>query len=180
MIYSSLKFIKLLFKKLYKFRRYNVIMKISIREFQEGDEEHISKLHNRAVRAIPNLTLKQIEEWSPIRNDYTQLKESLLQSFSYVALNINNQIVGFSDFMINQEDGLPRILRLYVDPLFQKLGIGKQLLLVMENRVKQLGFHRIRLETSKTAQRFYSKMGYIKIGEKEVFGEIEWVMQKDL
>ncbi|MFT4244242.1 MAG: GNAT family N-acetyltransferase [Candidatus Woesearchaeota archaeon] len=155
-------------------------MKISIREFQEGDEECISKLHNRAVRAISNLTLEEIEEWSSIRDDYTQLKESLLESFSYVALNINNQIVGFSDFMINQGDGLPRILRLYVDPPFQKSGIGKQLLLVMENRAKQLGFHRIILETSKIAQGFYLARGYVKIGEKEVFGRMEWVMHKDL
>lgn len=155
-------------------------MTISIREFQLGDEEEISKLHNRAVRAIPNMMPEQIEKWSPIRDDYTKLKESLLNSFSYVAVNTNNIIVGFSDFVIDKKSKLPNILRLYVDPTHQKLGVGKQLLLVIENKVKELKYSKIRLESSKAAQNFYQKMGYRKIGEKEVFGEIEWVMEKEL
>ena len=155
-------------------------MTISIREFQIGDEEHISKLHNRAVRAIPNITQEQIEQWSPIRDDYTKLKESLLNSFSYVAVNTNNIIVGFSDFVIDEKNKLPNILRLYVDPIYQKLGIGRQLLLIMELKVKELGHSKIRLESSKAAQKFYEKMRFRKIGEKEVFGEIEWVMEKEL
>lgn len=155
-------------------------MIISTREFQIGDEEQISKLHNRAVRAIPNITQERIKQWSPIRKDYTKLKESLLNSFSYVAINANNTIVGFSDFIIDKKSKLPKIVRLYVDPTHQKLGVGKQLLLVIENKVKELNYSKIRLESSKAAQKFYQKMGYIKIGEKEVFGEIEWVMEKEL
>lgn len=154
-------------------------MTISIREFQIGDEEEISKLHNRAVRAIPNITQEQIEQWSPIRDDYTKLKENLLSSFSYVAVNTNNTIVGFSDFVINEKSKLPNILRLYVDPTHQKSGVGRQLLLIMEDKAKELKYSKIRLESSKVAQKFYQKMGYRKIGEKEVFGEVEWVMEKE-
>lgn len=155
-------------------------MTISIREFQFGDEDQISKLHNRAVRAIPIIKSERIEQWSPIRNDYTNLQESLLKSFSYVAVNSNNEIVGFGDFIINKKDDLPKILRLYVDPTHQKLGIGKQLLLDIENKAKELQYSKIRLESSKAAQNFYLRMGYRKIGEKEVFGELEWVMEKEL
>ena len=126
-------------------------MTISIREFQIGDEEYISKLHNRAVRAIPNIVPEQVDQWSPIRDDYTKLKESLLNSFSYMAINASNTIVGFSDFIIDEKSKLPNILRLYVDPTYQKLGIGKQLLLVIENKAKELNYSKIRLESSKAA-----------------------------
>lgn len=60
---------------------------------------------------------------------------------------------------------------LFIDPDFQKLGIGTLLVETIERRCKDDGNKEISLESSHTARNFYLKLGYKII--KEV--EVEWL-----
>ena len=52
------------------------------------------------------------------------------------------------------------LLLLYVDPDASGQGVGTALLETVERRARASGYERITLDSTKTAQRFYQRMGY--------------------
>ena len=61
----------------------------------------------------------------------------------------------------------------YVEPGFQRRGIGRALLQSLENRALQLGFAEVRLRSSVGAREFYERHGYVSSGPPEqAFGVV--------
>lgn len=69
---------------------------------------------------------------------------------------------------------------LAVDPLFQRKGVGKALLIKFEEIVKDLGAHSVHLRTDKRNLEFYKGAGYEAIGfeKKAYLGADDYVLRK--
>jgi muramoyltetrapeptide carboxypeptidase LdcA involved in peptidoglycan recycling len=90
---------------------------------------------------------------------------------------VDNRILGFAQMNI---DG--RVALLYVAPEARFRGISRAMLKSLEERALQLGLRKLRLESTKTAARFYEAGGYRRTGDLEVgFAGLEaWPMEKML
>jgi GNAT superfamily N-acetyltransferase len=65
------------------------------------------------------------------------------------------------------DDGVAEIKRMYVVPAARRQGLGRQLLEALEDRARELGYARIRLDTGPRqphAQAMYESAGYEPIG----------------
>ncbi len=61
------------------------------------------------------------------------------------------------------EDGVAEIKRMYVAPAARRQGLGRQLLEALEDKARELGYARIRLDTGNRqphAQAMYERAGY--------------------
>ena len=99
--------------------------------------------HGRLERWLANKTIEQVHCW--IEQDGLQL---------YVA-ETEDGIVAVGAL---SDDGV--ILLNYVDPLWRFKGVSSKLLATMEVAAVKAGHARIRLESTKTAERFYRARGY--------------------
>jgi len=96
-----------------------------------------------------------------------------------VVLEKNNKMVGTGTIVGNE------IMRVFVDPRFQKCGIGKLIMSRLEEKALLLGIDVIKLDASIPAKKFYDALGYITL--EEAFVELKnnkrldyYKMQKSL
>ncbi|MGC5703419.1 GNAT family N-acetyltransferase [Pseudomonas sp. NFXW11] len=68
----------------------------------------------------------------------------------------------------------------FVDPLHQGGGVGRQLLAAVEQAARQAGVIRLRVPSSVTAEGFYARLGYIRVGEHYQDQELTLIMERDL
>ena len=80
----------------------------------------------------------------------------------YVAEN-EQQIIAFA-YMVDHENNLTEIQALYVDPLFQKQGVGTKLAEYVTGLKKKAGYTKCAVWTLKFGPSlpFYHKMGFIE------------------
>ena len=84
-------------------------------------------------------------------------------------------------------DTLIELQRIYIHPSHQSLGLGPLLAQELEARARRTGYKYIWLgvwEENVKAQRVYSRMGYVRVGEHgfTIGGEVQmdWIMVKEL
>lgn len=68
----------------------------------------------------------------------------------------------------------------FVAPEYQRSGIGEQLMLAVENEALMRGSQRLRVPSSITAQGFYTRLGYSKVGDEYHGDERTIIMEKRL
>ena len=74
---------------------------------------------------------------------------------------LDGQLVGTASWQANGDDGrTARISSVFVDPLFTKLGIGRQLLAEVEARAMRSGFAQFGISVTINAVPFFEKLGY--------------------
>ena len=133
---------------------------LSIRKFRETDAERVSNI----IR--DNLTHVNCKDYP---EDVIQYMHELhspkyLRSISnkrkvYVAL-CEDVVVGTASI----DDDV--IYTVYTDIRYHRKGIGKKLMDLLEEIASNNGLRVVKLYASITAQKFYEKLGYIKIGEE--------------
>lgn len=99
-----------------------------------------------------------IENWCKNKTNENILKWILDdQNICVTVENINHEIVGFALFNLKQQ----MLLLCYVKPAYQAKGIGKELLNLIESLARDKGIFHLKLNSSKTALKFYLNLGYI-------------------
>ncbi len=150
-------------------------MKIKFRSANLNDLDEICSLVSNVVNTMLSMGISQWDELYPTREDF---KEDIVKKQLYMGL-IDGHIAVI--YALNQEfdkeydngdwrykdEPFCVIHRLCVNPKFQNKGLAKSTLAHIEEELKALGIHVIRLDVfSKNpfAQRLYSNHGFSKVG----------------
>jgi N-acetylglutamate synthase-like GNAT family acetyltransferase len=105
---------------------------------------------------------EQIQKWDKnltITQDY-------IKKHNVFKLIDNDLIIGYYSYIFENEN-MVELDNLFILPEYIGRGFGKFLLLDFLNRMKEEKIERIKLDSEPNAENFYSKMGFVKIGEFE-------------
>lgn len=118
-------------------------------------------------------TPEELNAWVPPDMYMPAFRSSLFRCYAIVAV-IDKEIVGF---MSTERDGY--INRLYTKPEWVHRGIATALLKNTESWAKKHHIKALVLESSKSAEGFYAKNGFKKIGEiRSVKNNLNFVSSK--
>ena len=131
-----------------------------IRKLLDDEYEEVIKLIYGSVHSVcrSDYTEAELNAWAPEKFDAKKFRFALDGCFNIVMIE-KRKIVGFLSM---EQDGY--INRVYTHKDFQKQGIATQLMLKAENYAKDNGVYELKLDSSKTAENFYLKMGFTKCG----------------
>jgi GNAT superfamily N-acetyltransferase len=82
-----------------------------------------------------------------------------------LVLEKNNQLVATGTIIDNH------IMRVFVDPVFQKNGFGKLIMQKLEEKALSAGVSVVKLDASLPSKRFYDSLGYVTL--EKTFLEVE-------
>jgi len=133
--------------------------------YQSDQLPAILDLFRTTVHTInrKDYTMEQLEAWAPINSDLSRWDNSLSRSFTRIAINDKNEILGFANL---DKDGL--IDYFYVAAHFQGHGVGRLLLTTLMQHANELGVKRIFTFASSTASDFFLKFGFRFIQSRQV------------
>jgi N-acetylglutamate synthase-like GNAT family acetyltransferase len=138
-----------------------------IRKFKKEDARKVSDLIRKCLREVNSKDYSKkvidfmISHFSPKTIIANSEKRKI-----FVAVE-KEKIIGTASI----HDDV--ILTVFVNPKIHGKGIGRKLMMKVENEAKKNGFKSVKLPSSITAIDFYKKLGYKKVKEKfeENFGK---------
>ena len=138
---------------------------IFIRRFKNSDLDVVRRLIQSTIdacysTAYPKEAIKFFKDYHSEENILKSAKEGYT-----VVLKKDNQIVG-TGTIVNDH-----IMRVFVDPAFQKLGFGKVIMQKLEEKAFSTGLSVVKLDASLPSKRFYDSLGYVTL--EETFLEVE-------
>lgn len=148
---------------------------LKVRTMRLSEFNTVAKLIYDSVHTLCNkeYTPEQLEAWVPKNLYMPAFRRSIFRCYAIVAV-CNKEIVGF---MSTERDGY--INRLYTRPDWVKRGVATTLLNDTENWARAHGIRSLLLEASKSAEGFYLKKGFTKVGEiKSIKNDIEFISAK--
>jgi putative acetyltransferase len=121
-------------------------------------------LFSRAVHAIPvqHYSNKQKDAWAPKDLDQNRWEKKLQSVRPYLAL-VDEKLLGF---MSMDEDGYIDLM--YVDPDFQRKGVGKALFDYLRRSAFKRNIPSMSTYASKVARPFFEQMGFAVVQENQV------------
>jgi GNAT superfamily N-acetyltransferase len=127
---------------------------ISIGKFKLSDLDVIKKLIHHTIdmcysNAYPREAIKFFKDWHCDDRILKQSKEGYT-----IVLEKNNQIIGTGTIVDNH------IMRVFVEPAFQKQGFGKLIMRKLEEKAVSLGIDVVILDASLPSKKFYDLLGY--------------------
>jgi ribosomal protein S18 acetylase RimI-like enzyme len=78
----------------------------------------------------------------------------------------SNDLIQACLVIVPVEDSLAKLRQMAVEPEQQRNGLGRKLILEVEEHLKSIGFKEIELNARTSAIGFYQKLGYEVIGEE--------------
>lgn len=136
----------------------------------------VAKLIYESVHTLctNEYTSEELEAWVPSNMHMPAFRNSIGRCYSIVAVSEEKEIVGF---MSTERDGY--INRLYTLPGWTKKGVATALMENTQNWARKRNLHTLTLEASKSAEAFYEKCGFVKIGEvRSVKNNIAFISAK--
>ena len=136
---------------------------IDIRKIKATDKETILSIHKQSVYGICKkcYTEKEMEAWT---NNFTPemfdkgIKDQ--NNIGVVAQDLN-KVVGYGFFNAVDKE----LKALYLLPEYIKQGVGKKILLRLEEMAKEKNINKLTLKSTINAVNFYQSFGYKKIKE---------------
>jgi ribosomal protein S18 acetylase RimI-like enzyme len=105
---------------------------------------------------------KQILKWE----NYLTISAEYIENHDAFKLVSENKIIGYYSY-INEENHNVKLDNLFVLPEYIGKGFGKYLMDDFLKRMQNAKCQKIILNSEPNAEKFYQKMGFIKIGEFE-------------
>lgn len=105
---------------------------------------------------------EQIEIWSP----YLMVSKEYIKTNSVYNLQIEDRIVGYYSFF-HESENIIKLDNLFVLPEFIGKGLGKILMSDFLMRLKNQGVQKVVLNSEPNAEDFYTKFGFVKVGQIE-------------
>lgn len=146
-----------------------------IRTMKLSEFNIVAKLVYNSVHTlcVNEYTPEQLDAWVPKNLYMPAFRHSLFRCYAIVAVH-DKEIIGF---MSTERDGY--VNRLYTHPDWVKKGVATALLRKTEEWARAHKIKRLLLESSKSAEGFYTKNGFKKIGEiKSLKNDIEFISAK--
>lgn len=172
------------FIKTWAKNKFEVILMIEIKEYNDRYAEEISKI---VVQNMLEVNSKDygLEYCQNSAKAFTVTK--VLENFNkrtkvFIALE-NDVVVGTAglDKSWYNDDGEYWILTVFVDIAHHKQGIGKMLIHKIEEFAKKMNFKKLVIPASITACEFYHKLGYkYKNDKKELNKDKMYIMEKNI
>ena len=131
-----------------------------IRRLLDDEYEDVVKLITQTVHTVcaDDYTKEELDAWAPSNFDVPRFRENLSDSLNLVAFE-KGKLVGFISM---ERNGY--INRLYTHKDFLHRGIGAALFKKAESWAIKNSICELSLDSSKTAEGFYLKMGFKKSG----------------
>jgi len=129
---------------------------IEIRDYQDSDCQALADIFSRAVRQIArrDYSPAQIMAWAPQTRDMAEFDASCHAKPTFVA-EYKGQVAGFTD--LNAEGHIDMF---YVNPDFQRRGVGSAMLRFVTARAQGERFKRLHGEVSITARPVFERHGF--------------------
>lgn len=145
---------------------------VLLRRARDADVAEIRLLVNAAYQRLGDMGLN----FTGVYQDEAMTRERMANGEVYL-LELAGKLVGTVRLARKSPPEEPPHLyvnQLAVDPAHQRRGLGGQLMDLAEERAKELGVDRVRLDTAIPAAhllRWYGARGYVKIGEAQWRGK---------
>ena len=138
---------------------------VSIRKFKSSDLGTVSGLIQNTIDVCyldvyPKEAVRFFEDWHCDENVLKDAKEGYT-----IVLERDNRIIGTGTIVGDE------IRRLFVDPVFQKHGLGKILMQKLEKKALLAGIGVVKLDASLPSKKFYDSLGYVTL--EKTFLEVE-------
>lgn len=133
-----------------------------IRSMRINEFNIVAKLVFDSVHTLctNEYTPEELEAWVPTNMHMPLFRKSVGRCYATVAVNSSGEIIGF---MSTEKNGY--VNRLYTRPDWIKKGVATKLLQNTEEWAIKHKIKKLVLESSKSAETFYLKNGFVKIGE---------------
>jgi len=137
---------------------------IRIRKFASPDLRAVKKLIRSTINTCyspvyPKEVIKYFHDYHNDENILRDAKEGYT-----IVLKRNNRIIGTGTIVGNH------IWRVFIDPEFQKQGLGKLIMQKLETKAISSKIKAIKLDASLPSKKFYDSLGYIS---KKTFLKVE-------
>lgn len=125
------------------------------------DNEILTSITKKS-KAYWGYSAEQILKW----DKNLTISQDYIRDHDVFKLVDNDLIVGYYSYVFENEK-IVKIDNLFILPEHIGRGFGKYLLLDFLNRIKETGVEKITLDSEPNAEQFYTKMGFVKVGEFE-------------
>ncbi len=140
----------------------------------KGGREHIPVIQHITREVWPQtyrpiISEAQIQYMMELMYSTKALEQQLEDRHQFLIAAYKNEPVGFASFAPSQTEKEYQLQKLYVDPKYQKHGIGRALFQAIADEVKQINGSHLILQVNRNnfnALAFYKRMGLVI--EKEV------------
>lgn len=131
-----------------------------IRRLLDDEYEDVVKLITQTVHSVctDDYTKEELDAWAPDNFDIKKFKNNIYGCLNLVAFE-KGKLVGF---ISATTEGY--INRLYTHKDYLRRGVASSLYNKVEEWAKEYGIPELVLDSSKTAEGFYLKMGFAKSG----------------
>lgn len=117
------------------------------------------------------LSKEQLQYMLSMMYDAEVLQHELENGFIFLLAHIHNQPIGFASYsLIDENNAIYKLHKLYVLPDYQKTGAGKALLtaVIKDLNIKQAKKLQLNVNRNNNAVAFYKKAGFSIAEEKDV------------
>lgn len=135
-----------------------------VRRYHKNDQTNVIALHKLALEQAG--TFAESGKWD---EDLYHIEEVYLHDGEFLVGEINNKIIAMGALKKISEK-VAEIKRMRVHPDYQGRGFGQQLLTLLEQKAKELGYKKIILDT--TVKQIPAQHLYIKNGYKETYRDM--------
>lgn len=125
------------------------------------DNEILTAITKKS-KAYWGYSAEQIQKW----DKNLTISREYIREHSVFKLVENDLIIGYYSY-VYEDEKVVKLDNLFILPEHIGKGFGKYLVLDFLNQMKELGIEKVTLESEPNAESFYSKMGFVKIGEFE-------------
>lgn len=129
-----------------------------------ADIPELKEMYKATLRAVnsADYTPEEIEDWASCGDNTAHLTDLITNLYFLVALNENNQIIGFTSI---QTDGYLHSMFVHKD--YQRMGVASFLLSKAEEYAIENQIKTITSEVSITAKPFFERKGYQVVEEQK-------------
>lgn len=137
---------------------------LRIRDYKESDSSAVWRLHRLGLEQTG--VDAGVGPWD---DDLKSIALTYLQAKgAFLLAELNDQVVGMGA-LLRLSDTVGEIKRMRVDPAHQRHGFGQVILEALEARAAELGYRKLKLDTTReqqAAQVLYQKNSYREVGRK--------------
>lgn len=125
------------------------------------DNEILTSITKKS-KAYWGYSAEQIQKW----DKNLTISQDYIREHHVFKLLLDDLIIGYYSYIFKDEKVI-ELDNLFILPEHIGKGLGKYLVLDFLNRIKEEKIERVILDSEPNAESFYSKMGFVKIGEFE-------------
>ncbi|TPG38731.1 GNAT family N-acetyltransferase [Flavobacterium pectinovorum] len=134
---------------------------MTIEKAKPNDDQILTEITKKS-KAYWGYSKEQIENWS----QFLTVSKEYIETKSVYNLIVEDQIIGYYSFFHESENTI-KLDNLFVLPDFIGKGFGKVLMNDFLIRLKDQSVHKVILNSEPNAEEFYSKLGFVKVGQIE-------------